>query len=152
MALLDFFKKSRKEKALKAPKRGSSDAKRDKKKIVEKEAGKKKSKSRTKEALEHAILKESKMAWRILREPHVTEKSADLTQLNQYVFKVLGNPSKPEVKKAIEETHSVHVEKIRKISVPGKSRRRGRHLGWKSGYNKMIVKLKEGEKIEVLPH
>ena len=149
MALLDIFKKSSKKQIPKAPKRSTqkvSDGK------VGEKVEEKKEESKKDEAPKVVVLKESRIAWRILREPHVTEKSADLTKLNKYVFKVIGNPSKPEVKKAIEETHGVHVEKVAKISLPGKKRRRGRHIGWKPGYKKAIVTLRKGESIEVLPH
>jgi len=145
MALLDIFKKSSKKQTPKAPKRATQ-------KVVGEKVEEKKEESKTDEAPKAVVLKESRVAWRILREPHVTEKSANLTSFNKYVFKVIGNPSKPEVKKAIEETHGVHVEKVAKISLPGKKRRRGRHVGWKSGYKKAIVTLRKGESIEVLPH
>lgn len=105
-----------------------------------------------KEAAGPVVLRESRTAWRVLRAPHVTEKSSDLTRFGHYAFKVVGNPSKPEIKKAVEEVYGVHVEKVRKVSLPGKQRKRGKHFGWRSGYKKAIVVLREGEKIEVLPH
>lgn len=98
------------------------------------------------------VLRESKTAWRVLSNPHVTEKATDLTRFNQYSFKVLNNPSKMEIKKSVEEVYNVHVDKVRKISIKGKKTRRGRHMGWRSGYKKAIVTLRKGEKIEVLPH
>ena len=145
MALLNIFKKSSKKQTPKAPKRATQ-------KVADVKDEEKKEESKVDEASKAVVLKESRVAWRILREPHVTEKSTNLTSFNQYVFKVIGNPSKPEVKKAIEETHGVHVKKVAKISLPGKKRRRGKHIGWKSGYKKAIVTLRKGESIEVLPH
>ena len=155
MALLDIFKKSSKKQTPKAPKRATQPGTGQypaQKVAAGKKLEEKKEESKKDEAPKVVSLKESRVAWRILREPHVTEKSADLTKLNKYVFKVIGNPSKPEVKKAIEETHGVHVEKVAKISLPGKKRKRGRHIGWKPGYKKAIVTLRKGESIEVLPH
>jgi len=40
---------------------------------------------------------------------------------------------------------------IKIINVPKKRRRLGRISGWKKGYKKAIVKIKKGQKIEVLP-
>jgi len=97
-------------------------------------------------------LKESRFAWRVLREPHVTEKSTYLVASNKYTFKIFDYATKPEVKRAIEDIYGVDVINVNKVSVPRKQRRRGRQMGWRSGYTKAIVTLKEGDKIEVLPH
>ncbi|MCD5396519.1 MAG: 50S ribosomal protein L23 [Candidatus Pacebacteria bacterium] len=83
--------------------------------------------------------------------PHITEKASYLAEKNQYVFKVSKDANKIEIKKAIGDLFGVEVEKIRIIKVPKKRRRRGRIEGWKKGYKKAIVKIKEGQKIEILP-
>ena len=142
MALFDFFKKSKKGLA---PKKSEDKARKDdeaKQKIIRKRE----------ETQKPLALRQSRTAWSILRSPHITEKSTSLTAMNQYTFKALGNPAKPEIKKSIEEVYGVHVEKVRKIILPGKIRKRGRRTGWKPGYTKAIVELRKGEKIEVLPH
>lgn len=151
MALLDFFKKPKKEKKLFPPK-GRVKRTREEKSTRPKRESARKGEAKRKGEGAPVSLKESRTAWRVLRKPHVTEKSAALTAFNHYVFRLWGSPSKPEVKRAIEEIYDVHVEKVRKISVSGKQRRRGRHVGWKPGYKKAIVTLQKGEKIEVLPH
>ena len=151
MALLDFFKKPKKEKKP-VPPRGAAKRTRKEKSVKPKREDAQKDETKRKDERAPVVLKESKTAWRVLAKPHVTEKSAALTVFNQYVFRVIGNPSKPEVKRAIEEIYDVHVTHVRKITVPRKERRRGKHIGWRSGYKKAIVKLREGEKIEVLPH
>jgi large subunit ribosomal protein L23 len=97
-------------------------------------------------------LKASKVAWHVLQKPRVTEKSTDLTKMNQYTFQVFAQVTKPQVKQAIEEVYGVKVERVRRVSVPGKKRRRGRQIGWRSGYTKAIVTLRKGDSIEVLPH
>jgi len=92
------------------------------------------------------------MAWRYIVAPHITEKATLLAEKeNQYVFKVAPDANKIEVKKAIEDLYGVKVEKVRIIKVPRKRRRRGRIEGWRKGYKKAIVKIKEGQKIEILP-
>lgn len=81
--------------------------------------------------------------------PHITEKSHLLSQQNQYVFEVFPRANKTEIKKAIEQIYQVKVLNVRIINVPSKKRRMGRTQGWKKGYKKAIVEIKEGQKIEV---
>ena len=69
--------------------------------------------------------------------------------MNKYVFKVSPRANKNEVKKAIEEVYGVKVEKINNINIPRKKRVRGRTEGWKPGYKKAVVTLKEGDKIDL---
>jgi large subunit ribosomal protein L23 len=90
-------------------------------------------------------------AWRILQYPHVTEKASSLVEKNQYTFRVTPEANKVEVKKAIEEIYGVDVVDVRMTSIPAKKRQRGRIEGWTKEYKKAIVRVKEGQKIEVLP-
>jgi len=87
----------------------------------------------------------------ILKTPHVTEKSTDLVGKHQYVFKVFPKANKTEIKRAIENLYGVDVIDVKIIKVPPKRRRLGRISGWRKGYKKAIVKIKKGQKIEVLP-
>ncbi len=61
----------------------------------------------------------------ILKGAHVTEKAGTLNALNQYVFKVVAQANKIEIKKAQE--------------------------GQKAGFKKAIVKLAGGHKIDIMP-
>jgi len=90
-------------------------------------------------------------AWRVLKTPQVTEKATGLVGQNQYVFKVWPKANKVETKKAIEDLYGVDVVSVKIIKVPRKRRRLGKISGWRRGYKKAIVKIKEGQKIEVLP-
>lgn len=89
--------------------------------------------------------------YNILKFPHVTEKAADLAKKNQYIFKVTEKANKIEIKKAIENIYGVDILSVRIIKIPKKPRRLGKQRGWKKGYKKAIVKLKEGQKIEIMP-
>lgn len=93
----------------------------------------------------------SSTAWQVLKHPHVTEKAADLAEQSQYVFRVLPRANKPAVKKAVQDLYGVEVISVHIISIPPKKRRRGRIEGWRKGYKKAIVRLREGQKIEILP-
>jgi len=99
------------------------------------------------------IRKETKISqsFRILKIPHITEKATDLTQNNQYAFRVFPKTNKIELKKAIEDIYGVDVVSVRIINVPKKKKRLGRIQGIKPGYKKAIVKIKKGQKIELLP-
>jgi len=86
----------------------------------------------------------------IIKAPVVTEKSAITAQgLGQYVFKVDPRSNKIEIKNAIEKIFNVKVESIRTINVKPKKRRVGRYTGLTSRYKKAIVKLADGQTIEL---
>jgi len=88
---------------------------------------------------------------KILISPHITEKVTDLAKKNQYVFRICPKANKVEIKKAVENFYGVDVLDVRIIKIPPKQRRLGRISGWKKGYKKAIVKIKEGQKIEMVP-
>lgn len=131
MALLDIFKKG-KEKP---------------KKEVKKEAVK----AASGQAYPVRKPKVSNEAYGVLRKPHVTEKAADLTSQNQYIFEVYPESNKNQVKRAVEDVYGVDVTDVNIINIPRKRKRLGRIEGWRGGYKKAIVRIREGQKIEVLP-
>jgi len=135
MKLLDFLKRKKE----KTQKREEKRVKKEEKK-TEKEPEIKKPKK-----------KFSATAYRVLVSPHITEKATGLAEKNKYSFKVFPKKNKIEIKKAIEELYGVDVISVNIINMPGKKRRLGRQTGWRKGYKKAIVKIKEGQKIEVLP-
>lgn len=86
----------------------------------------------------------------IIKAPVVTEKSAITSQgLGQYVFKVDPKANKIEIKEAIEKLFNVKVESIRTINVKPKTRRVGRYSGLSNRCKKAIVRLKDGQTIEL---
>lgn len=91
------------------------------------------------------------LAYQILDTPHVSEKATFLSEKNKYVFKVWPKVNKTEIKKAIEGQYGVNVLSVKIIKVLPKKRRLGKTRGWRKGYKKAIVAIKEGQKIEVLP-
>jgi len=95
--------------------------------------------------------KKSDIAYRVLKAPQITEKATNLAEKNQYVFKVYPKTNKIEIKTAIEDLYNVDVLSVRIIKVRPKRRRLGRISGWRAGYKKAIVKIKAGQKIEVMP-
>lgn len=88
--------------------------------------------------------------FRILRRPVVTEKSyAAQGTMNQYSFRVERSATKRQIKHAIESVFEVKVGKVQVINMPGKPKRRGAHDGFRSGYRKAVVRLAEGETIDM---
>jgi large subunit ribosomal protein L23 len=51
----------------------------------------------------------------------------------------------------VEGIYGVKVTDVKIINVPRKKRRVRGQIGWKKGYKKAIVQVKEGQKIEILP-
>ncbi len=86
---------------------------------------------------------------KVIIEPIVTEEATVGIEKNKYIFKISARAVKSQIKQAIEKIYNVKVEKVNTISVPKKARIRGRVSGWKSGYRKAVVTLKEGNKIDV---
>ena len=85
----------------------------------------------------------------IIKAPVITEKSGVLAQNGKYVFKVDSRANKIEIKQAIEKIFNVHVKEIRTINVKPKKRRVGRYTGLTNRCKKAIVKLAEGEEINL---
>lgn len=111
---------------------------------------------RTEAAPTEAKAKISDTAWRILKYPRVSEKSALLAEANQYVFNVFPKANKIEIKQAVEKLYNVTVKQVRVVNIPPKKRRLGRTEGFrkglKTGYRKAIVALKKGQTIDIMPH
>lgn len=90
----------------------------------------------------------SKVAYRVLKSPHLTEKATNLASQNKYIFKVMPKANKIEIKKAVQDLYGVKVRDVNLINIPKKRRRLGKTEGWRSSYKKAIVTLAEGEKIK----
>lgn len=85
-----------------------------------------------------------------LRQPVITEKSYTATGVsNQYTFRVASDATKQQVKDAVEAIFEVDVEKVQVINVPGKEKRRGYQSGRRPGYRKAMIRLAEGQTLDV---
>lgn len=84
---------------------------------------------------------------RVLIEPLITEATAAAAETNKYVFKVGSDASKHQIKQSIETLYSVKVIGVNTLNVPRKKRRTRTSIGWKPGFKKAVVTLKEGDKI-----
>lgn len=87
--------------------------------------------------------------YKIIRSLLHTEKGTTLNPFNKYIFEVDARANKPEIKKAVEETYKVKVEKVNTMIVPGKWRRVRFKPGKTPDWKKAVVTLREGHKIEI---
>lgn len=86
----------------------------------------------------------------IIKSPHISEKSAAGNhEYQQYVFKVIQDATKPEVKKSIEHLFNVKVKSVCISNVKSKPRRLGQRLGRRNGWKKAYVTLAKGNEIDM---
>jgi len=85
----------------------------------------------------------------ILVSPGISEKSTIAAELDrQYVFKVVPDATKPEIRKAVELMFEVKVENVRVVNIKGKTKRFGATTGHRKGVRKAYVSLAEGNDID----
>jgi large subunit ribosomal protein L23 len=88
---------------------------------------------------------------KVLIAPIVSEKSTRLADENrQFVFKVVREASKPEVRKAVELMFDVKVEAVQIANVRGKTKRFGQSTGKRPDWKKAFVTLAEGHDIDFM--
>lgn len=86
----------------------------------------------------------------IIIKPVVSEKSMQLMQDNNtYSFRVAKSANKIEIKQAIRDIFNVEVVNVNTLNVRGKKRRLGRNEGKRPDWKKAMVKLAEGDEIEI---
>ena len=92
----------------------------------------------------------------VIVSPVVTEKSTDQMESSVYTFIVADDANKIEIGAAIEKLWDVTVEDVRTMRYPGKARRsvmgrmaRDQGRGRRPGFKKAVVKLAEGDHIEL---
>jgi len=85
----------------------------------------------------------------ILLAPVVTEKSTMVGESsNQYVFKVLADANKGEIKNAVEKLFDVKVDSVQVLNMKGKVKRFGQRLGRRKDSKKAYVRLQAGNEID----
>lgn len=82
----------------------------------------------------------------------LTEKATLLQELNnEYVLKVDASANKLEIKRAVEKLFGKTVESVRTCNYDGKKKRQRRpDAGKTAKWKKAIVRLKEGETLELI--
>jgi len=85
----------------------------------------------------------------IIKYPIITDKATRLLENNQYSFMVDRYSDKITIKVAIEYLFNVKVIKVNTCRLPRKKKRIGKYIGWKPQYKKAIVRLAEGDVINL---
>ena len=101
---------------------------------------------------EKAVVKEGIIIsenFNMIKKPCITEKASFLAESNFYTFRIDKKFNKIEVKDFIEKKYRVNVENVRIMNAPRKPKKRGLIKGFKAGFKKAIVRIREGEQIDL---
>ncbi|MCX6724178.1 MAG: 50S ribosomal protein L23 [Candidatus Staskawiczbacteria bacterium] len=155
MALLDFLKNKKQAEKAKKPASAKSYGEAKPAKKAEKVSNVKKPAQKAKpieagpqQSRQKASL--GRFSYEAIKQPHISEKASYLAEKDQYIFDVLPNYNKNEIKNSVEGIYGVDVLSVNIIKIPAKKRRLGRTEGFRKAYKKAIVKIKNGQKIEIL--
>jgi len=86
----------------------------------------------------------------VLIKPVITENSMlKMEENNTYTFKVAKDSNKIQIRNAVEEIFDVKVDNVNTMNMRGKKRRLGRNEGRTASWKKALVKLAEGDSIEI---
>ncbi|MEG6509813.1 50S ribosomal protein L23 [Methyloligella sp. 2.7D] len=85
----------------------------------------------------------------VILSPVITEKSTAASEFNQVVFKVRKDATKDQIKKAVEKLFDVKVVGVNTTIRKGKTKRFRGVPGRQNAMKKAIVRLAEGERIDV---
>jgi large subunit ribosomal protein L23 len=86
----------------------------------------------------------------IIFEPIVSEKSYDLIEdANTYTFVVDRRANKTEIKQAVASIFDVRVLSVNTLNRKGKLKRTGYVLGKRKDTKRALVKLADGDKIDI---
>lgn len=90
--------------------------------------------------------------FQVIQKLRLTEKATVLTETNnEYVFRVDRRANKLEIKHAVERAFGKKVEEVRTLNCRGKKKRERRaDFGRTAHWKKAIVRLKEGESLDLV--
>jgi large subunit ribosomal protein L23 len=97
-----------------------------------------------------ASVQRQRQLMQVLLGPAVSEKGTMVgDKHNQYVFRVISNATKTDVKAAVELLFKVEVatDGVQVLNVKGKIKRTGRFIGRRRAWKKAYVRLKPGQEI-----
>ncbi len=96
-------------------------------------------------------MKNQERLMKIILAPHISEKASVAAEANnQYVFQVINDATKSEIKDAVEFLFNSKVKQVRVTSVkPKKKMFRGKE-GVRQGWKKAYVSLQADQKLEIV--
>ena len=110
---------------------------------------KKESKSQTASKDGGASVQGSGRYAHVLARPHISEKSAMLQEMRQYVFEVTPSVTKNDVSVAVADLYGITPCAVNMIRMHSKQIRFGRTEGSTRAWKKAIVTLPEGKSIDI---
>lgn len=88
-------------------------------------------------------------SYKVLLAPHISEKASIVGDRHrQYVFKVIKDANKLEIKKAVEQLFKVNVDHVRIVNKKPTIVRNKIGIGRRSGWKKAYVKVAAGQSID----
>ncbi|HJM61306.1 MAG: 50S ribosomal protein L23 [Alphaproteobacteria bacterium] len=84
----------------------------------------------------------------IILSPVITEKATELSEHNQFAFRVAKDATKPQIRAAVEILFGVKVTGINTITVKGKVKRFRGQPGRRPDIKKAVVRLAEGQSLD----
>ncbi len=85
----------------------------------------------------------------VIRSPAITEKATLASENDQIIFNVAADATKPEIKRAVEGLFGVKVKSVNTLVRKGKVKRFRGHLGRQSDVKKAVVRLVDGQSIDI---
>ena len=86
--------------------------------------------------------------YQLIVRPLVTEKTTKVAEAGNWLtFEVLEDATKPEIKAAFERLYGVEVLRVNTLIQKGKKRTRA--LGQRSDVKKALIKLKDGQSVDL---
>ena len=86
----------------------------------------------------------------VIIRPVISEKSYGLIETaNQYTFQVDKRANKNQINRAVESAFDVRVRKVNTSNVKSKPKRQGLTRGRTATWKKAVVRLVDGERIEL---
>lgn len=85
----------------------------------------------------------------VILAPHITEKATLASENNAVVFKVANDATKPQIKEAVEAIYEKKVVSVNTILTKGKTKRWKGKPYKRSDFKKAVVRLAEGEMIDI---
>ena len=85
----------------------------------------------------------------ILLAPVVSEKSYSHLPERKYTFRVHQDAHKTQIRQAVEQLFEVDVVDVKVLKVQAKPKRRGLVRGTRPGWKKAVVKIREGQEIQI---
>ena len=87
--------------------------------------------------------------YEVIRSPVITEKSTMMSGLNQVMFRVPLDATKPEIRLAVETLFEVKVTAVNTLRRKGKTKRVRGVKGRRPDEKRAIVTLAEGSRIDI---